>query len=376
MVKLEKRLLIIRQYKGFGGIEHQIENITSGLISAGWQVYFLSDVESPLADSLRQRGAHVTLASFHSYLKTAKKIKALCKKKHIYIVQSHMLKESFYCRLAKLFMPSLIHVFRVHTYIDCSHISPFKKNCYHVAGFLTDFLVNKYISINEFNVREMRSRTHISMRKIAVVHNAVRELNSPIKTCPYKNGHITMIANFVDFKGHDVLLEGLKVLRNKGYSIIAHLIGSVPGFGTTKEDHHRLDIIKDTINRYNLESLAIIEGYQSDIVNAVSECGMVVLPSDAEGTPNVLLEAMLLNKIVVASSVGGVPEFVREGQTGFLHPAKDGDAFANALLRAYNTSDEELKNIASNAYTLVQNEFSSSQVIHQLIEQYSRLLEK
>ena len=367
---MEKRLLIVRKYGGFGGIEHQIETITSGLIAQGWQVYFFSDRQSPLSDSLAGRGAHVTWIPFEGFLKTAKAIRELCRKHQISIIQSHMLKESFYCRLAKLLMPSLHHVFRVHTYIDCSHISSMKKRCYHLAGFISDFLVDRYVSINEYNVREMRARTHISGRKIVVARNAVRYLEPQDQACPYKNGHIAMIANFVDFKGHDVLLEGLKILRDLGHPVVAHLIGGVPGQGTANEDRRRLDIVEQTIRADGLEDLIAMDGYQENMAKALSQCGMVVLPSDSEGTPNVLLEGMLLNKIVVASSVGGVPEFVVEGKTGFLHLPQDAQAFAQALMRAYNTPDDQLQKIADNAKRTVCELYSAERLINDLQSVY------
>lgn len=372
-VRLEKRILIIREYGGYGGIEHQIETIVSGLIKAGWKVLLLTDKESPLAHGVRETKAEVIVSPFNGYIKTARLICSICREYDIRIVQSHMLRESFYCRFAKLIMPSLKHVFRVHTYIDCSHITDRKKKLYHLAGFVTGILVNRYVSINEYNVFEMRSRTHIPQRKITVIHNAVRSLTPCETACPYKNGNIAMIANFVDFKGHDVLLDGLKILKDRGYKFTAHMIGSVPGYGTDNEDNHRLKIVQQTIADYGLENWTSIDGYCADIADAIKTCGMIVLPSDSEGTPNVLLEGMLLGKIVVASAVGGVPEFVVEGKTGFLHKPKDSAAFADALLRAYSKPEESLTKIAENALNVVRKEYSAESLIKQLLGVYSNL---
>ncbi|MGH7992518.1 MAG: glycosyltransferase family 4 protein, partial [Limisphaerales bacterium] len=61
------------------------------------------------------------------------------------------------------------------------------------------------------------------------------------------------------------------------------------------------------------------------------EAAVCVLTSDYEGTPNVLLEAMASGLPVVASKVGGVPEIVRHGQTGFLHEPDDLKSFAATL---------------------------------------------
>ena len=370
---MNKRILIVRKYGGYGGIEHQIVTISSGLISQGWEVFFLTNTASPLSQDLEKKGVTVIAEEFNGVLDVARLICRVCKQRGISLIQSHMLKESFYCRLAKLLMPSLKHVFRVHTYIDCSNISEKKKRIYHLLCFITDSLVTKYISINEFNVREMRNRTHLPKRKISVVHNAVRALQVPTEVCAHKNGKIAMIANFVDFKGHDVLLEGLKILKEKGLYFEAHLYGSTPGYGTPNEDRRRLDIIEKTIAEYGLEKQVVFEGYCKDIASAISQCGMVVLPSDSEGTPNVLLEGMLLQKIVVASSVGGVPEFVIDGKTGFLHEAKSGQAFADALMRAYEKPTKELMMISKDGRNTVFCEYSKEQLIKELEKIYTEL---
>lgn len=368
-----KSIVIVRKYLGYGGIEHQIESIAAGLKESGYTVLFLSDQKSPLTQSIEQMGIETCVIPFTDIFHTALQIRKICKERKAEIVQSHMLWESFVCRLVKLLMPKIKHVFRVHTYIDCSHIARGKKNLYHVACRLTDFLVDRYISINAFNVKEMRARTHLPERKIAVVHNAVRlQLTRKPMFAP-KNGKMAMVANFVDFKGHDVLLKGIKILVERGHDVTAYLIGSAPGVGTPHEDNRRLHIVQETIQEYHLEKNVVLCGFSADIEAAVHDCGLMVLPSDAEGTPNVLLEGMVFHKIVVASSVGGVPEFVKEGETGFLHAAQDPIGFAEAVLRVYASSDEKLEQIARNAEETVREQYSKKQMLSGLLEQYCKL---
>lgn len=71
----------------------------------------------------------------------------------------------------------------------------------------------------------------------------------------------------------------------------------------------------------------------SDTRSVYREAAVCVLTSQHEGTPNVLLEAMASGLPVVAANVGGVPQIVQDGQTGFLLEPWDIDGFAAALAR-------------------------------------------
>ena len=73
-------------------------------------------------------------------------------------------------------------------------------------------------------------------------------------------------------------------------------------------------------------------GFDPQPLRLVAAMDVFTLSSQAEGLPRVILEAMLLARPVVASAVVGSRELVLDGETGFLFPCADIDAFASALL--------------------------------------------
>jgi glycosyltransferase involved in cell wall biosynthesis len=82
-------------------------------------------------------------------------------------------------------------------------------------------------------------------------------------------------------------------------------------------------------------------GFQPDAISYINAFDVFALPSEREGLPRVILEAMLMAKPVVASAVTGPSELVVDGVTGFLLPVGESGAWLDALRRL--ATDEGLR---------------------------------
>src|SRR4029450_9342494 len=74
-------------------------------------------------------------------------------------------------------------------------------------------------------------------------------------------------------------------------------------------------------------------GRRSDIDRLLASADFFGLPSDIEGLPMSILEAMTHALPIVASNVGGVPELIADGRHGLLVPAGDAESLAGAIQR-------------------------------------------
>ena len=98
-----------------------------------------------------------------------------------------------------------------------------------------------------------------------------------------------------------------------------------------------------------------------------------VLCSVTEGFPNSLLEAMAAARPVVATRVGGVPDAVRDGETGVLIPAGDPDVLA-AALHAVIETPERARSLGAAAQAYARAEYHESRVIERLSAWYESLV--
>ncbi len=80
----------------------------------------------------------------------------------------------------------------------------------------------------------------------------------------------------------------------------------------------------------------------AEVPTLMAACDVLALASWAEGTPNVVLEALASGRRVVATTVGGIPDLLGDAALGELAPARDPDAFAVALERALATPYDPL----------------------------------
>ena len=105
----------------------------------------------------------------------------------------------------------------------------------------------------------------------------------------------------------------------------------------------------------------------------MSAASVVVLPSESEALPTVLLEAAAAGCPVVASDVGGVREIVDDGATGLLVPPQDEKALATALVRIL--SDPELgERMGHAARAKAESQFSIAIQAKRTLEVYRQLV--
>ena len=101
------------------------------------------------------------------------------------------------------------------------------------------------------------------------------------------------------------------------------LVGDGPEYGRTRE----------LVESLKLEPFVRYVGVVDEVASLLAAADVLLLPSESESFGLVALEAMASGVPVVASDVGGLPEVVAHGKTGFLAPVGDIDAMAGYCLQ-------------------------------------------
>ena len=181
-------------------------------------------------------------------------------------------------------------------------------------------------------------------------------------TPPYqRNGRLLFIGRLVDKKGVDILLAAMRRLQNAQNGKMPD--GKVPGLDIAGagplEDALRAQAV-------DLPSVKFL-GWQmpQQLASIMRKAQAVIVPSriaadgDCEGLPTVVLESIRAGLPVVATNHAGIPEIVRDQETGFLVPENDPDALAAALLAVMQQGDH-IQQMVVNAQARLQKDFNAT----------------
>jgi glycosyltransferase involved in cell wall biosynthesis len=116
-------------------------------------------------------------------------------------------------------------------------------------------------------------------------------------------------------------------------------------------------------------------GFRRDLADIFSVMDLMVLPSLSEGLPNVVLEAFAACKPVVASDIGGVPEVVEEGVSGFLVPAGRPELLAEAILKMLG-DPAKMQSMGAAGYERVRREFTFEAQTEKLEAIYHQMINR
>lgn len=344
-----KRVLRIIGRLNVGGPAIHTVLLTQLLDPAQYKTLLVSGVEGPTEGSMRylaeERGVEPRIVpemgreiSLRHDIVALFKLIALMRREKPDIIHTHTAKAGTLGRTAALVglfgrRKRIYHTF--HGHVFHGYFSPRKTRVFirieQILGRYTDRL----IAVSERTKEDLVAYKIAPADKITVVPLGL-DLD-PFTVCERYRGElrrelqlpedavlIGLVARLVPIKGiHDFLEAAACVAA--GYPQAVFLIVGDGEMRQELEEHARA---------LGLQERVLFLGYRKDLPRIYADLDIVALSSLNEGLPVSLIEAMASECVVVSTSVGGVPNLIQDGETGFLVPPQNPGALAMALEEA------------------------------------------
>lgn len=206
--------------------------------------------------------------------------------------------------------------------------------------------------------------------KITVIENGIdiEEIRrhkvevSDVNINPNKPIKVGLVGRLVPVKRVDLFIQIARYIRDHypDLKISFHIIGNGP--------------IRDELEKLNgklkVENIVHFEGHTDDIYNKLQQLDLLLITSDHEGLPMVLLEAMALEIPIIAHAVGGIPLLLELGKCGVLVDSHAVAEYASEILR-FAKFPEKFMVMAKKAFDRIKKRYSADKNAVEYLSIYS-----
>jgi len=202
-----------------------------------------------------------------------------------------------------------------------------------ISKYALDYIKENYHSINYKKISLSKLGTFLPNK----VYNKKKK----------NNGFFTLgfLGRFVEEKNIFLLLEEVKKLVKLKIKIKLFMAGEGP-----LKDKILNFIRKEELNN-NILYEGLIYGKQKEIF--FKKIDIFILPSNSEGLPVVLMEALSYSIPIISTNICGIPELCKNNYNGFLIPPRDPSALSAAIMKFYRISNSHFQKFRCNAFESV-----------------------
>lgn len=227
----------------------------------------------------------------------------------------------------------------------------------HIASFFLN-RANKLVFHSNASYEELKLNYSISNGNVEIIHfgfdvvaGIPEERKKELLT---RHGIedktvIGVVSRLVPGKGIETIIEAFELMYEKTAKVVLLIIGN----GRMRDQYMNNAKITRSAKRI------IFTGYVDQVMDYISACDVIVMPSEYETISLALGEAMALGKPVIATKVGGVPELA--GDSAILVPPNDPIAMANAAMELLNHK-EKMEELGRKAKQRVLDIFTKSKM--------------
>jgi len=234
---------------------------------------------------------------------------------------------------------------------------------------ISSFLTDKIVAVSRDAADICQNVEKVSSTKLNVILNGI-DTNI---FCPTINEHmqeqqpvrIGIVARLSWEKDHKTLLNACRILVGQNIHFHLEIIGDGP----------LRNALEEMVKAQSIDRFVSFSGMRHDVAELLRRLDLYVLSSTTEGISLTLLEAMATKLPIVATNVGGNPEVVIDGETGYLVPPQNPEEMAKKLLLLINDKNLRRQMGEKGRERVIAN-FSIKETAKKYEELYSSVLSK
>lgn len=261
-------------------------------------------------------------------LNAIKSLESLIKNNNYDLVHAHLFFAHFYVALLKkLIFPKLKTIVTFH---NMGYEADVATSMYKKLRKKTDkkMLETYNVKLAVSTAVKAHFVKEFNFQDIVIFHNGfdlnTYQVNKEFKPILFSSTTINILTpgRLVKEKGHEYLLEAIEKLNHNHNNLQFLFAGEGPSRTS----------IEDSIEEKKLQNVTLFGNVvQSELFNLIKHADFIVLPSTSEGFPMIVGEAMVLGKAIIATDVGGTPDFIDDDINGILVPSKNSEALAEKI---------------------------------------------
>ncbi|MBU6950611.1 glycosyltransferase family 4 protein [Hahella sp. HN01] len=354
----------------WAGAEKQLYELCKALV-ASKQVKVSAIIfnEGALADKLKALGMPVTIApeSQLSFMQLIFKTRSHLLAQKADLIHTHGFKENIVGSLARIASKTMKSVTTIHGNQETQlpWTKPHKLAIYYLDRLLTRFYQDRIIAVSTQLEQSLRALYSNKVVKIFNFINSseIQELRKPETNRELYT--IGFVGRLVGVKRVDLFIKAVKALTQRlpQLNIRAKIIGDGP---------LRL-LAEKLVIEQQLDNVIEFTGFIDPSTPEIGKLDILVMPSDHEGLPMTLLEALALRVPVVAHNVGGIPEVLDNGKAGVLVADHSEQGYANALAKLVS-DPRQLSLIAEHGYSHLAKNFDAYAITPKYLKLYFELI--
>lgn len=231
--------------------------------------------------------------------------------------------------------------------------------------------IDAAVGVSQASLNDM-VELHGYNKPTTVIHRAIQEnkfKNIPSKeNCrlkfktEYADKVLLFLGNLTPQKRPDRFVEIIKLVKQDFPQIKAWIVGD----GVLRQETEAL------VNKYDLQNNIKFWGYQQNVTELIAASDLLVLSSDTEGLPGVVLECGYLGVPAVSANVGGINECLENGKTGYVVQTQNPEDYVNFILELLN-NDEKRKSMGTLSMQKVKSGFTMDMVAEKYLDYFHSL---